>query len=520
MSPKSHKKHNRISAVIDIGTSAIRLLIAEFSNDSWRRLDSMEKKTELGRDVFNDGEITRNTMLESLKILKLFMEAISSWKIPSSEIQVIGTSALREAQNRDVFIDRVFIRSGYKVRLIEGVEANQLTFTAVQYAMKRAWPKFNQANSVITEISGGSTELMLLNRGKIVSSNSLNMGTVRIAQQLKNFSGNNELMTAIIHDNIANTADTFEKNYSLKKIQHFIALGGEMRLLASKIGIAGNGIWKIAKEDFTAFIEKLRPMNANQIASTLLIPISEASTLLPALSIYQELLERTAARQILIPDISIRDGLLIALGGKGPAARRKLKTQILASTTNLGKKFRYDEQHAQQVASLSLILFDALKKEHALGEKQRLLLEVAATLHDIGLFINQSAHHKHGYYIIKNSEIFGLNKDDLSIVSHVVRYHRKALPSEYHSEFNILGSKARISVMKLAAILRLADSLDAGHAARIKIEESKFNDEIFNIYISGAMDKSLECLSLSKKADLFEEIYGMKVKLINRSQFQ
>ena len=154
------KKFNNISAVIDIGSSAIRMLIAEETdeiNETWRSLDNFEKKVELGRDVFQDHEISREGMLESLRILTDFKGVLQSWSIDAADVHVIGTSALREAHNRDVFIDRVFIRTGFKIRVIEGVEANQLTYAAVQSAMKESWPKFNQANSVVVEVSGGST---------------------------------------------------------------------------------------------------------------------------------------------------------------------------------------------------------------------------------------------------------------------------------------------------------------------------------------------------------------------------
>jgi len=514
---KTKKNAARISAVIDIGSSAIRLLIAEYTNDKWRRLDSMEKRTTLGHDVFDDGEINRKSMLDCLKILSLFKEVLTSWKINSNDVQAIGTSALREASNRDVFIDRVFLRTGFKVRVIEGVEANQLTYTAVQDAMSSSWSKFNQANSLVVEVSGGSTEIMLLHRGSIVSSHSLHMGTIRIAQQLKDFHSSNELLTTVIHDNITNTADIFEGEFSLKKTRHFVALGSEMRFLASKIGVLHKSLWKISKEDFCSFIQQLHSQSPNQISSSQFNTLNNAATLLPALAVYESLLNRTAARFILVPDVSIRDGLLIALGGKGKVARQKLKTQVLASALNLGRKYHFDEAHARQVSALSLQLFDSLKKAHALGEKHKMLLEVAATLHDMGTFINQSAHHKHSAYIINNSEIFGLNTDDIDIVSHTVRYHRKSLPNDAHLEFKALSTKARVIVMKLAAILRVADSLDAGHAGRTHICKIQYDENIFKIFTDDTLDKSLERISLSRKQDLFEEVYGMEIKLINRS---
>ena len=325
-------------------------------------------------------------------------------------------------------------------------------------------------------------------------------------------------MAAVIRDNISNSVDIMEGEYSLKKTRHFVALGSEMRLLATKIGSLERGVWRVDTDAFYEFIEKLKPMSPSNISSSFFIPISDAVTLLPSLSIYDSLLQRTAAKQILVPDVSIRDGVLIAHGGRGREARRKLYEQIMASAKTLGRKYHYDENHAEQVSKMSLCLFEALSKEHGLTEKMSMLLNVAATLHDVGTFVNQSAHHKHSFYIIQNSEIFGLNTHDLDVVAHTARYHRKGLPSKNHVEFNALSSKTRINVMKLASLLRIADSLDAGHAGRVEIIKIAIKDNVLYIHLTGAVNLSLESISFIKKQDLFEEVYGMKVRLINGSQ--
>ena len=514
------KKFNNISAVIDIGSSAIRMLIAEETdeiNETWRSLDNFEKKVELGRDVFQDHEISREGMLESLRILTDFKGVLQSWSIDAADVHVIGTSALREAHNRDVFIDRVFIRTGFKIRVIEGVEANQLTYAAVQSAMKESWPKFNQANSVVVEVSGGSTEIMLLHRGAIVVSHTYRMGTVRIEQQLKSLPGSVDIVCGIIKDNVEATLDMYEHEYSFKKARYMVALGGELRALASKIGEKKKSIWEISVTDFLAFREKLLTSSPQEIATEYLLSLSDAESLNPLLTVYSSILERTNAKSIIIPDVSIRDGVLFSLGGKGKDARRKFRSQVIASAKSLGKKYHYDESHSNHVARTAKKLFDSLKKNHALNERHRLLLEVASLLHDVGTFINQSAHHKHSYYIVRSSEIFGLNRDDISIISHVVRYHRKALPTSSHTEFVSLDWKTRVDIMKLAAILRFADALDSSHSQRVKLEKIIAKEETFEVLCKGMLDLSLEKISLKNKGDLFEEVYGMSVSLASGS---
>jgi exopolyphosphatase/guanosine-5'-triphosphate,3'-diphosphate pyrophosphatase len=111
----------------------------------------------------------------------------------------------------------------------------------------------------------------------------------------------------------------------------------------------------------------------------------------------------------------------------------------------------------------ALALFDALRDEHQLGGRERLLLRCAAILHDVGLFVNARAHHKHSMYLILNSDLFGLTRRDMQLVATVSRYHRKALPSPAHPEFAGLAQADRMTVAKLAALLRVADALERSH---------------------------------------------------------
>jgi exopolyphosphatase/guanosine-5'-triphosphate,3'-diphosphate pyrophosphatase len=187
-----------------------------------------------------------------------------------------------------------------------------------------------------------------------------------------------------------------------------------------------------------------------------------------------------------------------------------MRAQIVASAASLGRKFHYDEAHSRHVADLSLAIYDSLVREHGMGARERLLLEVGAILHDIGTFIKTSGHHKHGEYIVANSEIFGLNRGDLTIVSNVVRYHRKAPPASNHLNFIALPREDRIVVMKLAAIVRVADALDRGHDQRLRDAAFERREERFVIRSPGAADLSLERLSLAEKGDMFEDVFGLE----------
>src|SRR5262249_40908462 len=141
--------------------------------------------------------------------------------------------------------------------------------------------------------------------------------------------------------------------------------------------------------------------------------------------------------------------------------------QVLASAEALGRKHRFDRAHGRHVATLALRLFDALSDEHGLGPRERLLVEVAALLHDIGIYVSLRAHHKHSQYILAASQIYGLSNEETAIVSNIARYHRRGLPQKSHLPYVALDRGDRLVVNKLAAILRVANALDAEHLQKV-----------------------------------------------------
>lgn len=502
-------------AVIDIGSSAIRLLIAETTRSGdWKLLESASRPVPLGQDVFVNGRISRESMRQAVQILRGFRELLDQYGIET--IRTIGTSALREAVNRDIFVDRIRLRTGIDVRIIEGIEANHLTYLAVRNALKDAELGFARSNSLIMEVGSGSTEIMILRRGKMVSAHTLSIGAVRMEQKLRANLGSSLHMTKVLRERISNALDILESEAQLQSIKLFIAVGGDARLAAKRIGREQAGHYAIMKQsDFQQFVRDISPLSVDEIVRKFHISYNEADTLLPALLVYSVFADATAASRLVVPHVSIRDGVLLDISqAASPYDQREFYNQVIASTMSLGRKFHFDEKHARHAADLSLLLFDELREDHGLGSKERLLLEVASLLHDVGTYVNFSSHHKHGEYLINASDIFGMHKEDIQIVSNVVRYHRKALPSPSHIVYRSLTREERITVSKLAAILRVADAMDRGHQRRIKHFEIEKTDEELVIHCKNAGDISLEQLGIDYKADLFEEVFGLRVVLV------
>ncbi len=235
-------------------------------------------------------------------------------------------------------------------------------------------------------------------------------------------------------------------------------------------------------------------------------------SLSPALLVYRELLHETQAGQVLVPEATLRAGVLLDMvhiaEGHGIEDFSK---QVLASAAALGEKYRYDEAHARHVAFIATRLFDELSSEHGLVGRDRLLLEVAALLHDIGAFISLRGHHKHAQYILSAAEIFGLSREDMAVISNVARYHRRAMPNKSHPFFTSLDGATRVVVSKLSAILRVANALDADHLQKLREVKVLREADQWVLEVDGAGDLTIERLAALARADLLTEVFGHKV---------
>ncbi|MCL2270239.1 MAG: HD domain-containing protein [Treponema sp.] len=507
---------NRLVAVLEIGSTGIRLLVAQIQSDGqWTVLDNAGMPASLGRDVFNSGELSRESLLECLTILQSFKELLTGWGIAATDTHVIATSALRVARNRDMFIDRIRQETGFNPVVVDGVDENRLMYLGVRFALKKDLPLFWKANSMIIEIGGGSTEIMLLDRGKMVASHSIKLGTIIIDQRTRLGTRSNLAHERYLGEAIHNTTGLLNAEMDLSRVRNFVMAGSDARFVAVQAGAGLNEHCRIInRNDFIAFAEKIRHYSIEECVHKLGITYYEAEGFIPGIQILKLFLEQTGAARVVVPLISIREGYLIDLAlGVDSDLQTEFFSQIIASAVNLGRKFHFDETHSLHVARFCMTLFDAIATVHGMNRYHRMMLETAAILHDIGAYIKASGHNRHGQYIIANSEIFGLPRDDLNIIANVIRYHRGDPPAESDIEYISLQHEERILVLKMASILRVAEALDRGHSQQIKKLTVERRSESIILHTHGGYNISLEFMGIEEKAALFQDAFGFKVIL-------
>ena len=504
---------HRTVAAIDIGVNAIRMVVAEVLPDGrFEILERLQRAVRLGQDTFCHGRLGGRSMRSAVNILRDYVGILRLYDV--EQVRGVATSAVREATNADTLLDRIFMATGLHIEVIGTSEESRLTVSAVREAAGDVLE--SGENTLIADVGGGSTLLTVLHKDEIVNSLSLRLGTIRLQELLGTSEESPERSADLYRQHILNETASTPGSLALDKIDSFIAVGSDARFAAHEVGrqTASSNLYSIDIEDFDRLARRCSKQTTEALSKRYGLPFAEAETLNPALLVYQILLKKTQAKEMIVSSISMRDGLLLelALSVTGQVDEA-LYESVLQSAAAVAEKYHADMQHARNVSDIAMRFFDEMGADHGLGRRYRLLLRVAGILHEIGSYISDRSHHKHSYYLIINSELFGLNREEMVTVAHIARYHRRSAPKPSHIEYTALPREQRVVINKLAAILRVADALSQGHipdASKLHFERQ--GDDLV-VLAPGASNLLLEQRAIVRKGGLFEEIYGMKIRL-------
>ena len=506
--PDKNQPQTRLVAVLDMGASAIRLVVAELARDGAIRIaEDVSRAVLLGRDTFASGTIKSRTADAALSALDGFRSVIDRYGV--EQIRAVATSAVREARNGDAFLDRIHGRTDIAFEIINEAEESRLAFLAVRHSAGRD-DGFDGEWTLLAEVGGGSTSLTLLRRGQPVRSGVYALGAIRLRQQLQLSKHPHDLQLVLLKRQIANVVDEIRLEIPLPEITSMIAMGGDMRFALSQLA-ADEARGTMSREAFLAFCDEIERLDDDQVVERFRLNAGEAETLVPALLAYRTILSETAAQQLIVSDASLRMGVLLDLAAGGRLNASDFQAHVLASAEAVGQKYWFDAEHGRHVAFLAGRLFEEFIDEHRLGERERLLLEVAALLHDIGIYISLRAHHKHSHYILAASQIFGLSDEETAVIANVARYHRRGLPQRSHIPYSALERQQRLVVNKLSALLRVANALDAEHLQKVRNVRLLDRRDTWILEYEATGDATMEEMAANARADMMSETFGRQV---------
>lgn len=502
-------------AVIDIGTTSIRMAVAQIkATGEIHHLEKLSQGVSLGKDTFTRGSIQKNTIEACVKVLRDYRKLLQELQITKpSQIRVIATSAVREAANRMQFLDRIYSATGFEVEPLDEAEVTRITFMGVQPYL-RTEKELADNVTVVVEVGGGSTSVLAVNQNDVAFSHSYRLGSLRLRETVESHRTPQRQVRTIMENHINIMVETIVQQLPVQQPGHLIALGGDMRYAVRHIlpDWDRDLIAHLNVDDLERFTARMLTFSVDELVRKHQLSFPDAESLGPSLLANLRLAKALQMKEVLVTNVNLRDGMLQEMA-RGEQWTGDLNRQIIRSGLELGRKFEFDEAHSVHVANLSRNLFRQLQPEHRLDARYEIILYLAALLHEVGLFVSHNSFHKHTMYLIRNSEIFGLGKMDLLLVSLVARYHRRASPKPTHEGYTTLEREKRVLVAKLAGLLRVADALDHSRSQRIEDFTCSRESRQLAISVADVDDLSLEQLALEQKGSLFEETYGVPILL-------
>lgn len=496
-------------AAIDVGSNAIRMAVARVTaHDHVEVIENVRAPVRLGNDTFAAGQISEPTMQAAVDAFIRFRKVATDFSV--GPLRAVGTSALREAHNSDVLVDRIARETGLAIEVISGEEEARLIHVAVGRALD-----LRDRCAILVDIGGGSVEVTLAEDENIISSESYKMGTVRLLKKFDEAASSRRSFTRLVRDYAEATRRRIDHEIDGKEVHVCIGTGGNLE----EMGELRRQLFKrdssrmITVRELADLVDLLDDMTVQERVDRLGLRPDRADVIVPACLVMHSIATMAAVKEIQIPGVGLKDGILWDLAAQLDAPRLPHREQVWSSALRLGHKYQFDAGHGELVSRLAAQIFSQTTELHGLAGDDLLLLEVAALLHDVGHFINAIDHDRHGHYILKNNFLFGLTERQQAVIANVVRYHRKTAPTLEHHHFSDLPPRDRLLVTKLTALLRLADGIDTSHTGRVggvRLAKAKGR---WSLVMEGDGDLALEKWTLKKRRNLFQDVFGVELQI-------
>ncbi|MFN8023840.1 MAG: Ppx/GppA phosphatase family protein [Acidimicrobiales bacterium] len=509
-------------AALDVGTNSFHLVVARVRGsglETGYEIVTREKQTiRLGHGGGDMKLLAPDAIDRGVEALRLMRRIADAHGAP---VRAVATSAVREATNADVFLDRARREAGIEIEVISGLEEARLIHLGVLQAV----PVFDQ-RLLLCDIGGGSTEVLVGERGVTLAARSFKLGAVRLTDRFFPEGRCTPRAVAECRSYVRSILAGFERDVAQHGFEVAIASSGTAETVAAMVAAARTGTvpqtlnrFEFSAAELDEVVEALTAHRTPERRATLpgLEP-QRADIVVAGAIVLQCVAAAFGVRSFTFSEAALREGVLLDTLSRGAdhGELHHLRDVSRQSVQALAERCDDDAAHSRHVAGLALQLYDATRVLHGLPDHCRDYLEAAATLANVGLVIAHSKHHLHSYYVIRNSELTGLTDHEIEIIALVARYHRKSAPKASHPEFTALEPDAQQVVRVLAGILRLAIGLDRSHDGRVSAVRAERRGKrlVVEAVHPAALDVALEVYTAQERSTLLGQVLGLRVEVV------
>lgn len=509
-----------VISAIDVGTNSFHMVTASIAPNGSLNIVSKDKEVvRLGSSSGDMKYLQRDAVKRGIKTLKAFAKIAENEK---ARIRAVATSAVREAENKEEFTEKVRNETGIELEVVSGMEEARLIALGVVNAISTG-----EKRALIIDIGGGSTETIVSLKGENLHKQSTKLGAIRLTKKyFEKIPYTNESIEECKRFIRGEWARVLNK---IRNVGYDMAIGSSgtfstiitMAFLRKNAELPKNiNAIEVSSEDVLGVINSIKKANSYEdIAALPGMDSTRIDIILGGALIIEVAIEELGIEKFVLSAYALREGILYDTIHKSYSLQktRHLSDLRYKTIVDLCHKYDQDMNHLEHIKMLCNKLYDSLVKIHKMGDNERELLEAAAYLHDVGFHISHDKHHKHSYYIIKHSMMAGFTNDEAELIANIARYHRKSHPSNTHKYYSYQSDEKKKIIWLLGGILRIAEGIDRRQIQNVEDIKVKIKEEEIVIKLIGKEGKDypdIEQWGANRRRAMLEEYLNKEIKII------
>ena len=441
----------RLVAAVDLGSNSFHLVLASYDGGALRVIDRLKEHVFLADGLDSKNRLSEDAMERAMQCLRQFRQRLEG--IPAHDVRTAATNTFRVTRKPADLLARAEAELGYRIEILSGEEEARLIYAGVRYDVGR-----EQQRLWNIDIGGGSTEVVSGSGAEPEVAESLRMGSSSWSRRF--FPKGRIKSRAMSKAILAARHELAPIVPSLLDLPPALVTGSSGTVLSMVRILAETEL-----TDGDVHLEALHTLRKDVLRFDHLddfqlpgLKEGRRRTFLGGLAILIGVMEGLGLSHLSPSDGALREGILLDLLG-----RRDLKHQRAATVAALGARYSVDPKQAARVAETACGLFDAVQDKWGLDRSEhRPLLDWAARLHELGLAVRHTGFHRHGAYLLQNSNLAGFSHTEAELLARLVRRHRRSFEPRHLDD---LRAADREPLARLILLLRFATRLHRGRTA-------------------------------------------------------
>ena len=501
-------------ATIDITSYGIYMRIYEKNEiKGFKIIEKLDYETIIGRDIYSTKEITFQKIKEIVEAIDKMKEIIKAYKI--RKVILYGTTAVREAENWEYLEDQIKIKTNLNLKIYDRLEENYLVYKQIDHLLEKD-KNYSSKTNMILYVGLGSIGVAIVRKGHFIYSSNISLGSLKLIEMAEITSIKSKYKNEFFDDYTANLFENIIEDFPEGiDIENIIITGRFYDLIIEKIKEKEKIelVEKIDRKDLWKYYNKVKDLSIEEFSDEYNVREEKGEVIFPKIMVLKKFSDIFKKDDIVYVDFSLSDS--IAYDYFYPLEAKKINMEFHEDTIIISKerakRFNYNDKKIRKTENIIEQIFNELKESHGLTKQELLYLKIANIFKETGKYIKSYDYYDYSYKIFETVELLGLCKEDVKIISEILKYYDKNLKRLY-SRSN-LTKENKLIVSKLILIIKIANGLIINKKNRVKdvIVELENNQLTLKVITDEKIYN--EKLEIELQKENFENTFGIKLSM-------